>query len=300
MKIKIVFLLVISCLMFINTSFSQVSVGFKTGVRDGEGKFKPEDLASLKNTTMVFILPSDAELSDVKVYEKVFSEVWKYTPYKVITDDQIKTLEKGKSYSYLIIEGVSVSYNTYCFYELLMFNGKKEKIFAQIRVDGNYCDDKKFKGKTPENMGAGYLKTYLNIINSYLSEERILKLDETSIDNSTLKNLATETLYVPEEYLHYTSNWGGKLKDIPEAEFFAKYPYPHKVATTKEINELLLTSDKPIYFVGPSFYYKGDRINCIYSSQSTEPVYYVTDGSTPVDASVMKSIAKKIKSALEK
>ena len=305
MPVKKVFLFIVSCLMFINTSFSQVSVGYKTGARDGESKFNPEDIAALKKTTTVFILPGDAEASDVKAYEKAFSDSWKYTPYKVVTDDQLKSLERGKSYSFLVLGGVDVTTSggghwPFCYYQLMMINGKKEKIFAQIKVASKYCFDKESKGQTPYNMLPGYLKYYLSVINSYLSEEKILKVGDNNKDLSMLKNLATETLYVPEESTHYISVWGGKEKSYKEEEFFQKYPYPHKLMSGKEINDLLFTSDKPVYFMGPVENFKGHMIISVYCSQSPDPVYYDVDengGLGTLDPSLMKKIAGKVKKA---
>jgi|ERR1035441_7913597 hypothetical protein len=300
MKTKNVFLIIAIILLFITPSFSQVSVGYKTSPDDGEGKFKPEDIAALKNSTLVFILPGDAEASDIKAYEKAFKDSWKLTPYKVITDDQLKSLGGGK-YTYIILGGsehtTAQGQNwTYCYYQFEMVNGKKEKIFAQIKVDRKYCFDKQAKGETPFNLTPGYLKAYLNIINSHLEEEKILSISDDFYANDLFKNLATETLYVPEENLHFISvNGGGKHKDFTEEQFFAKYPYPHKVASGKEISDILLNSDKPIYFMGPPLHHKFHLIISIYSSQSPNPVYYDLNEVGALDDSSMKKIGEKIK-----
>ncbi len=284
------------------TAFAQVTVGFKTSPQDKEAIIKPEDMAALKQSTTVFILPADVESSDVKVYEQIFKEVWTFTPYKVITDEQIGKYSGKPGYSYITIGGITMSGQNYsftlCFYELQMLNGKKNnKVFAQINIPSKFCTDSKSKTMVPINMLPGYLKVYLAIWNNCLSNGVYLKNKDDYTDKELFKNLENETLWIPDENLSYISNWGGKTKTYSDDEFFKKYPYPHKVATGKEISDEIMSSSKPVYFMGPTVNIYGHKVISIYSSKSNMPVFYDVETHQELSPSDMKYVAKQIEKA---
>jgi hypothetical protein len=135
-------------------------------------------------------------------------------------------------------------------------NNGKDKVLASI--DYSSDPEKAHEYAVTESIKPVYLKVYLAIINSYLTNETTISSDNSNNDMSEMKNLTTETLYLPDNVLTSVkhSQFATKTSVIPEKEevVMKNYPYPYKIISEDELYEKLLKSDKPFYFVIMTFH----------------------------------------------
>lgn len=174
----------------------------------------------------------------------------------------------------------------YFFLQLWMRkNGKSEKdnkyYFSRVELNMDLSTKLLVRQEEPEkeryapfyqmtdeigNLNPGMLQTYLAIINRYLTEEKVLEIFEEHTDDTELKAMATDTLFIPE----YVFQGTDKRKKTFPAELFRDYPYPYKVVGSEWLSDRILRGDTVKYLLFTENY---NRITyTIYNSGSKQIV----------------------------
>lgn len=248
---------VVFALLFTLIGNAQVSVGVKK--YKGSDKIEPQELEQFKKTTTVLILRDKADESLLNDYEKAFAASWKITPYKVVTKEMGKDYINKPEYSCFVFsketfahyDGTLKTTTDVYFYKLVLKNNGKEKILASI--DYSSDPEKPQDFSATESIKPVYLKVYLAMIDTYLSNGSVINSDDSNYDKEEIKKLTTETLFLPDNVLTAIkySNFSTKTSiiTVKEEDLMKKYPYPYKIITEDELNEKLSKSDKPFYFV---------------------------------------------------
>lgn len=280
MKLKLLLLLVISCL-YCNQNYAQISVGRKkTGVFKD---FRKGELSTIKKKTTVFVI----DQLNINEYEKIIKENWTFNDYLII-DREVYENSKEKyydeKYAIWILQGEHVT--------VRKTNSKgmrtgTETEYLYIYLDYYYLTDiKKKDGKVKSstyngiaavylglnseagwewirthkfgdldndtyNYKLGYLKNYIQVINDYLSTNWFSSCYDSSYDKRLIKKLKKATLYVP-DYIKIKSNWGYKDTEREDPEkLFKNYNYKYEFINDKELNKKILESNKD----SEDFYY---------------------------------------------
>ena len=174
-------------ILFLTITNAQVTIS--SDIMGNLDKFKPELFKKFKSTTTVFILSNQFKKED---YEKILNEVWKVTPYKVVSVDEFDYndyLTQGYSFAHLRAfsqDGESTFFvNSMINFYLLEVNDIKEKI------DKVKNDPKKFIKlimTNKLNIGAIHLfanTEFLSSINKTFGSGGGVKLMAGSSDFST-------------------------------------------------------------------------------------------------------------------
>lgn len=155
---------------------------------------------------------------------------------------------------------------------------------------GNYDGDGHIR-----NWGLGVLKNYLEqlMINLQNSTKKVLS-DEIAI-NTKLKELKKQTLYVPDYVLikfnKFTGEESGKNE---EAAIFKDYKSDYKIISGKDLNDKILNSKTPFYYL--IYINSGSEkyINVI-NSENGEVIYSkYTEVSYNIKSEDLKDLFKKV------
>lgn len=126
------------------------------------------------------------------------------------------------------------------------------------------------------NLGLGHLCTYLAILNKALKDPKSQQFENNfrlkPTNAKLIHELKTNTLYIP-EYIRTQEKgaYGPQMaKKIPQSEFMKGYPYKYEFISEKELDELILKSEEPVYFLN---FFRGNNVFVIFKSTTHEVVY---------------------------
>lgn len=148
------------------------------------------------------------------------------------------------------------------------------------------------------NWGPGFVKNYVLLLNNLLAAKTERKLYDTSSDPKKLKELKTQTLYVPDYVLiKFNKFTGDETKRNEEKEIFGDYKYKYKMMSGEELNNAILSSDEhPFYYL---IYIKSstDKYITVMNSKTGEFIY--TD-YVPVSYNITSKDLKSLSDAIGK
>ena len=122
------------------------------------------------------------------------------------------------------------------------------------------------------NWSPGMLRNYLQQLTRLLNTEKKVKVQDDILNKAELVNLSKETLYVPDFNLLGFSPFLGRKKAADEEKIFEDYPYPYKIVSKAELDQVILDSDKPSYYL---IFIKdsSNKVVCVVNSNTGETVY---------------------------
>ncbi len=278
---------------------AQITVGTMEPHRMGGGHLQPEDIAALKKTTTIFIVGNESAGDERKLIEQAFKNSWTITPYKVVSIDDGAEYKDKEGYSVFSYKKEDYAYSSGRYYYIMKLHyyqltckvGKHKKTFANIEMNEKNDSETNF----PNTLQPGYLQCYLKIVNNYLVKNKVLETGKIISNDEALKNLKTETLYVPEYLLPEPSKKNGKKEEKdPKEKMMAKYEYPYEFKTGKELSDMILKDDKGISF----FVYIGITGSsmgwvCVFNSKLDEIVFSDTI-MMGFDAAAFKNLGYRI------
>lgn len=268
------------------------------------GKISNSQLADFKKTTTVFTLQFK-DYEQKAQFEQAIASVWKITPFKIVKPDDLGKY-MGKGYSVFSFGGVSVQQqwkdiapsSMHLSYDLWLPEQKnngnvKQAYLAKIWLspsNTSVFENKKNSNSRQKsysqkmlsfiyseavfyNWSPGYLKGYLKLVNDRLEKGAELGPYSDFEDENKLAKLRKDTLYIPEYvFIQFNKFTGKEHLEMPEnGELQKYYPYPHRVVTTDELNQLILSGNSVKYLV----YVKSstDKFVDVYDGQSGELLY---------------------------
>lgn len=292
-------------LFFPFISNAQIQIGsneIPTG--NAAGSISKSDLEALKKTTTLFTLQYK-DYNDKVAYAKAIKAVWTITPFEIIRPDEMGDYMDKGNYSFFSFGGFVTSRSSpsmtsiHIAYDLWMPELKKkgkinQNYFARIQI---YPDNKtiyaayqsKYKKQSDfsatmlsfiyndayiYSWGPGYMKGYLKLVNDRLiSNDKRGPFTEVE-EEDILKQLKTDTLYVP-NYVKVKFNMftGAENEDDgADEEMKDAYPFPVKFISAGELNDLILNGDKPVKYL---VYIKSstDKFINIYDSKDNRLIY---------------------------
>ena len=147
------------------------------------------------------------------------------------------------------------------------------------------------------NWGPGMLKNYIQSLVSYINSGKTNEVEKDEIDNKTeLANLTSGTLYIPDyTMIEYNPPDGNETLRHTESELLGSYTYSYKIITTQELNDKILNSNQPFYYLR---YVKdcANKIVQVVNAQTGEVIYSdYTKISYNIKSKDIKAISDAIK-----
>jgi len=287
-----------SAMIFTISTYAQIGVGQNVVVRSETDKFSEEAINKLKASKTVFIYRDSDNIEEL---ENAIKEVWNFTEISFQPFSKMKGIKLDDNISIFSIEGLNthvefgnhgMSYdNTHIYLSLWMLkeNKKGKKVresYCRIELHPSGIDyyniltvrkedalEYIYEEGQLKNWTAGFLKNYLKYVNDALtkkSERWLFLSDET---NPELKNLKTDTLYIPEYTLtKFNKFTGDESKKLDEEELFKPYNFNYKIINTADLSKKIIESKEPFYYM---VYIKSstDKYINIYNSKSGTLIY---------------------------
>lgn len=246
---------------------AQVSVGkYKfEGIKD----FKEGEVELIKTKNTVFV----ADDIDKAEYETILKEVWKVTPYEFITREQFDKsretyiTEKNALFlfgtdkrSFATMSGSGVSYKHYFYHYFYPtdIENKKGKLkyevnqIAQLFYTGSGVYQA-FKNNNFKNLrkdlyyySPAYLKNSLTLVNNTLMNSGTVNNFEEILKHPKLKELSTNTLYIPEVF-NKSWHYMGMSKKDKTMEGLEEYKYKYEFLDDDAI-EKKFSEGKQFYY----------------------------------------------------
>ena len=302
----------LSALLLLTASLSskaQIQIGSnEIATMNRAGSIGKSEMQKLKQATTLFTL----QYKDYKQqaqFEEAIKAVWTVTPYKIIKPDELNSYFNKEGYAIFSFGGFMISRggsapaatNMHLAYDLWMPEVKKngninKQFFSRILI---YPDNETFftamnninKRKDDfsakmisflyndaiiYNWSPGLLQGYLKKVNDNLSkhEERGPYAEE--VNKQALQSLRNDTLYVP-DYVNIKFNMfsgAEKASDNEQDEELKRaYPFPIKIVTAKQLDELILNKAKPIKYLVYTKSSTDKYINVYYSGTGVKLAY---------------------------
>jgi hypothetical protein len=158
--------------------------------------------------------------------------------------------------------------------------------------------EEEFDGKNHiRNWGEGILKNYLQNLMTALNKKEQRDLYKYFPDTSELKNLKNQTIYVPDYVLiKFNKFTGDESKKHDAKDIFKDYSFNYELISTNELNNKILSSTEPFYYL---VYIKSstDKYISVINSKTGE---YVYTKYTPISYNIGSKDLKELAKAIEK
>jgi hypothetical protein len=176
-------------------------------------------------------------------------------------------------------------------------NSEKQKVVEeQLKADGGFMmapyAEIGDSGLYINNWGQGMLKNYIQMTTAMLARG---KTGETTIKKEELKNLKSDTLYVP-EYIKYVSGLAGvgRTAATDPRELFSSYKHNYSVVSVADLNKKIMQSTSDMYYI---MFISGMGGNTLYVVNGfTGTVVYSTNITlgTSLDSGDIKDLSQKV------
>lgn len=267
----------------ITTMQAQVTVG--TSFLNPGGNMNAKEFPKLKEKKTIFV----ADQFETEDIDEILKDVWKINSYEVVSrEDYKKDKTKYIKEEYAIFElngfvktgrnGSTIFIYLQYFTPIhikekddklkydkaeianIFFGGKNEAMWKMI-------NDKAFGDLQSDlyNYQLGYLKNYLQFINSRI-EQKAIWFVPGHIQDERTKVLRNATLLIP-DYIKSGTGIRNKPLENPD-ELFEKYPFKYEWISSVELNNKILKGGTE------DFYYLG------YTQMNGEKLIVVTNGRT--------------------
>jgi hypothetical protein len=267
--------------------------------------YNVDRLDQLKKGTTYFVI-KEPDFKIPEEYIDIVKKYWTYSKIAFIKKEEIAGHLQPEN-SFFMIGGYSkhvtmttISYDlTYIYFDLWMgsekyFKNNKGKAFdvsdqqtiARIELFTDFPTLEKpdmiYKDDYDEyehirNWGPGYLKNYLQQLMYLMEKKEARTLDTYHIDRVKIKELKQQTLYIPEYILIKFNKWNGKEDQRhDEKELFKDYEFNYQLISNDELNQKILQSETPIYYL---IYVKSstDQYISVVNSKDGSLLYTVYD-----------------------
>jgi len=274
---KLLLLLLLPAAIGASVINCKAQIGVGTSFRGSSaGTFEQGNIDRLKASTLIYIV-RESENDKIAELQKVYEKAWTFCPIKLIKLSEYPDYLGKKEYSFLTVDGymkektTSTYTSQHCFYYLNLWMVNEEKPakkndeinkvpFARVelhlrgesRGGVESFDEKKWakemfnflykKETIVPNWNPGFVKCYLQTLSNTLAKGKTRWMYENVKNTAETAKYKSGTLYCPEYVLNETYK-------KPPTEIFKKYPYKYKVIPDAELSDLILTSEKPIYFL---------------------------------------------------
>ncbi len=273
-----------------------------------------DEIDKMKNSELYIVMNLSAESS--KEYVEVIKKYWTLCPVEVIDYSDVPKYFKANVYfmtSFIVYWDGNTGYNNKSRsnqkFELAIWTPKQKFIDAVRKkpeklknfsimdnavIVAGIClkaDDSKFFGIsdvfTEDFMGKGYmissgkgmLKNYLQNIQLNINDNIFNKPRVSYSLPEELFKLKKATLYIPEEIAKEYNNDGDNgvytVKEVHKVE--EDYPYKFELITMENLNELIMTSEEPIYYLTSYFDFEMSFHNVITVTNSETGAIIFTD-----------------------
>ena len=281
--------------------------------------FDEEDVETCKSTTTIVFL-QDKDKKKISAYQLAASQVWTFNKIEFTTISEFPKYEGKPGYSFMTLTGIltekgnassnSVYYLKYWLpYEKR--NGKiDDKVIAHIQLYLDPASDSRLmyfiNGKkeraefmvsdqaTYYNLTPGFMKCYLGVINTYLVNKKKLWILAENEDKELLKQLQTDTLFLPDYILYGNGMSSAKLRD--EKKLMGDYDYKYQILTQDEMDKKILNAKKST-FIFAYIYFSSQKIYTIYEAQHGTIVFseYESMSMNGLNDGDFKKISKRIR-----
>jgi hypothetical protein len=295
---------------------AQINVGSVEEVTLRAGNFKPKELEALKKTTTIFIIRNSDE-DELEYYQSLLDSVWDITKIKVIRESDWKLYKQKPQYSFFTIGGFVVTKemrtgsasSSHLYLHLWMHNPESDNILTFSRIE-LFPDFKTMsdmgslnlyhKGNI-RNWGFRMIANNLQLVNQLLKKGETRWLFKEGEVPDELKHLKTQTLYVPDYVLiKANASTGDESERHDPKKLFQDYEFKYEILSLAQLNEKILTSENPIYYLT---YVKSstDKFINIQNSKTGKIIYsQYTSVSYNIKASDFKKISKAIAKIFKK
>jgi hypothetical protein len=248
----------------------------------------------LKQTTTLFTYTKE-EKDSLEILKKAILSVWSLTKIDFIPLEDLHKYIDDPKYSFFSIDGQNIKTtwsnrdnpventswnNTYIYLNLwTQTKDKKGRVerfsYARIELFPSFetMTSKNVADIVVCNRSIGLLKVYVGCVHNYLANNGSRFFFSESVNQQEIANLQQEMLYVPDYTLvKFNSLSGDESKRHDEKILFKDYKFNYKIVTLNDLDNKILNSDKPIYFLS---YVKSSSTTfvTIYNSQANEIIY---------------------------
>ena len=252
-------------------------------------------------------------------YEEIFKKHWTLCPYEIADPGEtFKLIKENCFYMTPNSNGSLVIWTpkTSLVKKINKSSGKKQNILlmetdviivAKIELqtdltkpyNADRANDRDFLGKGyKQYWGPGILKNYLQLLQTRIRKQVFISPLKSYSIPEELITLKKSILYVPEELLKTNTNTGEK----ETTTFSENYPYKYEVVTMEKLNELIMNTDEPIYYLTSNYcagYVFGTRnVGAIVKSDTGDIIY--TDNKTVMSYYFPPKLVKKLAREIEK
>lgn len=294
-------ILCVSCfLSFVTIAVAQVRVG-NFPVNGKHSKLNKKVLAKFKNAPVTYFIFNDDNANYTKDdYEKLLKQVWTFTPYKIIENKEVNdTFKEGTAYARFR--------NLFVYSQGRLTSATSSFHYLDFSVIKKITKDKMKKGKriyewksdrvaaiyfTPDipsrqqivagkdsitgdlmNYRMGYLKNYLQFVNSSLEKNESFDIFDDYVNKEKIGELKNKPLYFSKNFIYSYSGKKVALakKQITAEELFEDYEHEYKVIPDEEINRKILNNEDFYYMV----YHQNSfiKVLSIIDSKTGEVIY---------------------------
>jgi hypothetical protein len=95
----------------------------------------------------------------------------------------------------------------------------------------------------------GLIKNYLQLLCATLKAGKKLDFHDDITDKAQIKNLATSTLYCPEDNINKMGTFVRAGKTVDVKDVFEDYKYNYKLLSDKELSEKILADGEVFYYI---------------------------------------------------
>ncbi|EJF54226.1 hypothetical protein SapgrDRAFT_2568 [Saprospira grandis DSM 2844] len=220
-------------------------------------------LPDLKSCTTLVFMPA-YDTAQHHSYRQLIEREWQLTPIKFVSYREYLQYKNKKGYAYLLFGDDKIKNasqrSSYVYLELWLWANAQKKRMARMELypdaqtsqDPSLIYDYRFHTEGHIfNWSEGLLKNYLQQIQDHLQRGQKRSGFRPGPAKAELKALKTDTLFVPDYVLkEFNTYWEAKGTQSAQ-ELMAKYPYPYKILSNKELSKRILNcpEGKKIYYL---------------------------------------------------
>jgi len=235
-------------------------------------KCSNSEMDSFKNSTTYFVIDEKLSINSSQL-KSVLDKVWTITPFKIINEDEFQNnLSEGQSYARF--RGISVTSqgrlttgtSAFFVFDFMMpYNLKKTKKgkfkwktkrYAAIYFTPDVLARQNVESRKSKvygnllNYRLGYIKNSFQSVNSMLLADNFRDIYKDFVDNSELKKLRTNKLYLDEDFIYGYNPYKIKEKEsFTNEELFEDYEFNYKVISSKELNDKIMNAKDDFYYL---------------------------------------------------
>jgi len=295
------------------------------------------DIDNLEKSTLYVVI--DSSRSDDQKYADLITEIWKFCKIEVIEYKEIYNHVNNHSYFFTPYVTYFMHKTTYSketdrlqIFKLAIWgfmpdflkdykkNPQDYKDFNFMRysftsiaieltpdisktftIDKTFSNDYMGKGYI-STYGEGLFKNYIQCLNKIIYKKEICNFHHSSYNPTELKKLNSSTLYIPE---YIVNEYKNKYITDKFQKLRIEYPYKYEIISMENLNELILDSETPIYYLTSYRYFVKDFRNrttfTITNSVTGDIIFsdFVRRGKDSYSPRLMKILSKKIIKCIE-